>query len=40
MSGILGAVFFDFDRDGLLDLFLCNVGCVQRLTKKAGAAFS
>ena len=21
-----GAVFFDFDRDGLLDLFLCNVG--------------
>jgi hypothetical protein len=21
-----GAVFFDFDKDGLLDLFLCNVG--------------
>ncbi|HEV7504514.1 MAG TPA: CRTAC1 family protein [Thermoanaerobaculia bacterium] len=21
-----GAVFFDYDRDGLLDLFLCNVG--------------
>ncbi len=29
-----GAVFFDFDRDGLLDLFLCNVG--QYTTEKTG----
>lgn len=29
-----GAVFFDYDRDGLLDLFLCNVG--QYTTTETG----
>lgn len=30
-----GAVFFDFDRDGLLDLFVCNVG--KYTTDRRGA---
>lgn len=29
-----GAIFFDYDRDGLLDLFLCNVG--QYTTTETG----
>ncbi|MEW6160312.1 MAG: CRTAC1 family protein [Verrucomicrobiota bacterium] len=31
-----GAVFFDFDRDGLLDLFLCNVGVYTTENKGRG----
>jgi len=31
-----GSVFFDFDRDGLLDLFVCNVGVYTENTKGRG----
>jgi hypothetical protein len=31
-----GAVFFDYDRDGLLDLFICNVGVYTRSDKGPG----
>jgi hypothetical protein len=31
-----GAVFFDYDRDGLLDLFLTNVGVYTQFMKGAG----
>lgn len=34
-----GAVFFDFDRDGLLDLFLCNVGVYTTDEKGRGGFF-
>ena len=33
-----GAVFFDYDNDGLLDLFLCNVGQLHDRRARAGAA--
>src|ERR1700741_5169962 len=32
-----GGVFFDFDRDGLLDLYLCNVGKYTTDQKRNGA---
>ncbi len=34
-----GAVFFDYDRDGLLDLFLCNVGVYTTGEKGRGGFF-
>jgi len=34
-----GAVFFDFDRDGLLDLFICNVGVYTRNEKGRGGFY-
>src|SRR5205085_5459453 len=34
-----GAVFFDYDRDGLLDLYLCNVGRYTTDVKDAGGAY-
>ena len=34
-----GAVFFDFDRDGLLDLYLCNVGRYTTDQKGRGGAY-
>jgi enediyne biosynthesis protein E4 len=34
-----GAVFFDFDNDGLLDLFLCNVGVYTIDEKGPGGYF-
>jgi enediyne biosynthesis protein E4 len=33
------AVFFDFDRDGLLDLFVCNVGVYTQDTKGRGGFY-
>jgi len=32
-----GAVFFDYDRDGLLDLFVCNVGIYTKENKITGS---
>jgi enediyne biosynthesis protein E4 len=34
-----GAVFFDFDRDGLVDLYLCNVGRYTTDQKGRGGAY-
>lgn len=34
-----GAVFFDFNRDGLLDLFVANVGVYTRNEKGRGGAY-
>jgi hypothetical protein len=34
-----GAVFFDYDRDGFLDLFLCNVGVYTSDRKGAGGYY-
>jgi hypothetical protein len=34
-----GAVFFDFDRDGLVDLYVCNVGRYTTDQKGKGGAF-
>jgi enediyne biosynthesis protein E4 len=34
-----GAVFFDYDRDGLLDLFVCNVGRYTENRKGRGGAY-
>jgi enediyne biosynthesis protein E4 len=34
-----GAVFFDFDRDGLLDLYVCNVGRYTNDNRRADGAF-
>ena len=34
-----GAVFFDFDRDGLLDLYVCNVGRYTTDERGTGGAF-
>ncbi|MGE3311028.1 MAG: CRTAC1 family protein [Limisphaerales bacterium] len=34
-----GAVFFDFDRDGLLDLFIANVGVYTRAEKGRGGFY-
>jgi hypothetical protein len=34
-----GAVFFDFDRDGLVDLYVCNVGHYTIEDKGKGGAF-
>ncbi len=34
-----GAVFFDFDRDGLLDLYLCNIGRYTTDVKGRGGAY-
>lgn len=34
-----GAVFFDYNRDGLLDLFVCNVGVYTGGAKGADGAF-
>ena len=34
-----GAVFFDFDRDGLLDLYVCNVGRYTTDQKGRGGAY-
>jgi hypothetical protein len=34
-----GAVFFDFDHDGLLDLYLCNVGQYTIAEQGRGGAF-
>jgi hypothetical protein len=33
------AIFFDFDRDGLLDLFVCNVGVYTQDTKGRGGFY-
>jgi len=34
-----GAVFFDYDRDGLLDLYLCNVGQYTNDRRRPDGAF-
>ena len=34
-----GAVFFDFNRDGLLDLFVCNVGVYTSDVKDRGGVY-
>ena len=34
-----GAVFFDYDKDGLLDLFVCNVGRYTENRKGRGGAY-
>ncbi len=34
-----GAVFFDFNRDGLLDVFVCNVGVYTRNEKGRGGFY-
>ncbi|MBM3822240.1 MAG: CRTAC1 family protein [Verrucomicrobia bacterium] len=34
-----GAVFFDYNRDGLLDLFVCNVGVYTRNERGRGGFF-
>ena len=34
-----GAVFFDYDNDGLLDLFVCNVGRYTNDEKGRGGAY-
>jgi hypothetical protein len=34
-----GALFFDYDRDGLLDLYLCNVGRYTNDNRRADGAF-
>ncbi|HKA35431.1 MAG TPA: CRTAC1 family protein [Thermoanaerobaculia bacterium] len=34
-----GAVFFDYDRDGFLDLFVCNVGRYTENRRGRGGAF-
>jgi enediyne biosynthesis protein E4 len=35
-----GAVFFDYNRDGLLDLFVCNVGVYTTKQKNADGSFA
>ncbi len=34
-----GAVFFDYDRDGLLDVFICNVGMYSSYVKGRGGYY-